>query len=214
MKLLSESQNNFKSASMKGMGGFPEDWYLVNAKPSNWYELVQNKSNLIQIELSSFNDISLYWNINDSSQILLNPKTILDKIYADVVLVDFIRPWLNFEIFQLNWKITGIKKGYYSTGNLSDNNDGILPLITKSMLVGTNISIEGKFAAEDINILSAQKTNENLSLGPFSIKADSLIAKNEGNNASISSNTTQIIGYISQLIPLCPKQEDQISQTL
>ncbi len=203
INLLANAQEDFKNSKMSGMGGVPEDWYPVYARPFNWYELILDKNNLTRIEVNSFNEQDpFFWSTDSSAQISLNPKTVLDKIYIDVLVVNFIRPWLNFEVFQSDWKIKGLRKGYYSNGSLRENS-GIFPLVTKSMLVGTNASIEGKFASEDMNILSSQKAN-NLSFGPVSLNGGTI--NKEENKTFVSSTVTQVVGYISQLIPLCPQE--------
>jgi hypothetical protein len=206
MNVLEQAKNNFKTSAMKGMGGVPEDWYLVNTRPVNWYDLIKDKSSLIRIEIDISNqEYPLFWNIDNSRQVRLDPSTALKKVYADVLVVNFLRSWLNFEVFQLNWEIKGVDQGYYSSGNLEEN-EGVFPLLTQSMLVGSLVTIEGEFGPRDLDFLSDQKTTRKLSLGPFSLEAENNKPeiRLEKNLASVSSSVTQIIGYISRLVPRCP----------
>ena len=49
--LLSQAKDAFRLSGMGGMGGFLEDWYQVNVKPSNWYDLMLDSGNLTRIEI-------------------------------------------------------------------------------------------------------------------------------------------------------------------
>lgn len=206
--LLAQAKDSFRLSKMCGMGGVPEDWYLVNAKPSNWYDLVADKKNLTSIEIApSGSGTPFDWNMEGERQVALDAESFLNKIHIDVLNVEFVRPWLCRELLKAEWGIRGIKRGYFSTGNTNDN-DGILPLITQSMLVGTNLSIEGNFSEKDRNILADSHTKK-LSVGPFALKTDSVPVQIEPvrDQLHISAKTVQIVGYISHDVPLCPQTD-------
>jgi hypothetical protein len=224
--LLNEAQLKYNTSKMVGMGGFIDDWFPVYAIPSNWFDIVGDEKNLMRMEIDmingdTYNDDFLIVNGGKAislniiskgkgqSQINLNPNTTIKKIFVDVLRVDFIRPWLNFEILNLrNWKIDGLEREYYSNGNLDENN-GIFPLVTKSMLIGAKISFEGDFDPHDINLLSKQTAKRNnLSIGPFLLNTSEqcLDINNTKQNTIITSSIKQIIGYISQLIPESPPE--------
>lgn len=204
--LLKRAQDIFMNARMAGMGGIPEDWYLVNATPANWYELVQDPANLIRIQIDTPDkDSDFYWNINSSTRVMSDIGSSLEKVYMDVLKVEFSRPWLLTDIFDANWKIQGLDRGYFSSG--SDRyNEGVFPLITQSMLVGTNLTIKGNFSEKEMDLISDNSINE-LSIGPFVIRTNENSAgiAREDSQLRISSKTTQVLGYVSQLIPLCPR---------
>ena len=186
-------------------GGVPENWYLVNAIPSNWYDLVQDKNNLTRIEFDAQNvSDSSGWNVNHSDLVTLDKESSLDKISLDVLNVEFVRPWLNMDLLDLPWKINGLKQGFFSAGDKESNN-GAFPLITRSMLIGTNLSLEGRFTSRDMNLLSA--ADENLSIGPFAVKTAQNPAeiKQEKDKILVTSNTTQVVGFTSWHVPLCPQ---------
>lgn len=222
--LLTEARNNFVASKLSGMGGVPDDWYPVYTTPSNWYEIVSDDSNLIEMEIDAIDgdtgeneflaingNEGFTWKINDQNkdtdQVELHSKTTIKKIILHVLRVDFIRPWLDFELLNTkNWEISGLEKGYFSNGQL-DNNDGIFPLIAKSMLIGSKVSIEGDFDQIDIDVLSTNELNKNdLSIGPFLLNTNSqsVNINKKGENTLVTSNVKQIIGYISQLIPPSP----------
>lgn len=225
--LLSASKNDFENFRLSGMGGIPDDWRPVYARPFNWYDIVQDEANLIPLELditapdvnsSDFltvdsSEEALAWKVSDSNtakpvQLSMHPESQIKKITVNVLRVDFIRPWINYEILNLrNWRIDGIDKGYYSSGDLGDN-DGIFPLITTSMLIGSGIFIEGRFTADDISVLAQSKSaNNNLSIGSFLINSNEQpveITRTATGDIQLISNIRQIVGYISNLVPLSP----------
>jgi hypothetical protein len=150
----------------------------------------------------------LIWKVNNQQiEVNINPDTTLKKIYLRLLKVDFIRPWFEFELFNLNnWKIDGLSQGYYSNGNLSLNN-GVFPLIIQSMLIGSQISVEGEFSENEINKLQKH------TLAGSTISVGSFILNNKGNIAildlkdgqiTMTSNIKQIVGYLSRLVPLSP----------
>lgn len=223
-QLINNAKEKFNASSMSGMGGIPGNWYPVSANPFNWYDIILDDSNLIQMELDLQSDASnnnsfivinksapLTYTFtnqkNETSQFNLNSNTTIKKIYLSVLRVDFIRPWLDFEILnQQNWKIEGLNKYYFSNGNL-DSNKGIFPLLTQSILIGTKVSLEGDFSQKDISeITNHQKIGNSVSLGPFLLNSnnENVIIEQKQENTIISSNIKQVVGYLSRLIPMSP----------
>lgn len=204
--LLTQAKDSFRLSRMYGMGGVPEDWYQVNAQPSNWYDLVLDSDNLTRIEIDPHNlEVTLRWDMDDNREQSLGSGSSIKRICMDVLNVEFVRPWLRRELFEAGWGIPGIDRGYFSTGNMNCN-DGILPLIPQSMLVGTNLSIEGDFSENDLAVL-ADRSIGKLSIGPFAVSTcDTPVEVNgEQMQLKISSKTTQVVGYISYGVPLCPQ---------
>lgn len=223
-RLLEKSKEKFKSSSLSGMGGIPDNWYPVYANPSNWYDIIQDESKLIKIVLdlqSGESDMSNFIVMNDNTPLTwkvinrkneirtlnMSPDSQIKKIHLKVLKIDFMRPWFNFEVLdQQNWEIKGLKKGYYSNGNLYENK-GIFPLLTQSVLIGTEVSLKVDFSQRDINkILENIELGENLSIGPFLMNSDGkefTIDQGKG-EMMMSSNIKQIIGYLSRLVPISP----------
>lgn len=205
--LLAQAGETFRLSKMCGMGGIPEDWYQVNAKPSNWYDLVLDPKNLTHIEIDPSNmEFVLCWDMNEDKQLLLDSDSSISRICMDVLNVEFVRPWLRCELLEAEWRIPGIKRGYFSTGNMNYN-DGVLPLIPQSMLVGSNLSIEGNFSEKDLAILTDQSIGK-LSIGPFAVTSGNdrvKIEQEEQMRLQVSSRITQVLGYISYGVPLCPQ---------
>ncbi|MFI8379185.1 hypothetical protein [Leeuwenhoekiella sp. NPDC079379] len=221
--LLSKAQQNCDTSKLVDMGGGLSGWLPVYTKPSNWYTLLDDEANLIDMEIDMVNGdtsnsdflivrgdkaISLDIIKQDSTQkITFHKETQIKKINLKVLCVEFIRPWLDFELFSLkNWKIEGLNSGYYSTGTLT-NNQGIFPLVTQSMLIGTKINLEGTFNKNDLELIKSQITKKNhFSIGPFFLNTNNQKATiNEvGYTTQIKSSLTQVIGYISNVVPTAP----------
>lgn len=204
--LLTQAKDSFRLSKMYGMGGIPEDWYQVNAKPSNWYDLALDSNNLTHIEIDPRNmEVALYWDMDENNRQSLDSDSSIKKICMDVLNVEFVRPWLCRELFEAEWRIPGLKQGYFSTGNMNYN-DGVLPLIPHSMLVGTKLSVEGDFSKKDLAILTDRSIGK-LSIGPFAVSTcDIPVEINQGQTQlQISSKTTQVVGYVSYGVPLCPQ---------
>ncbi|MTI33589.1 hypothetical protein [Xanthovirga aplysinae] len=222
--LLTEAHEKMTTSKMSGMGGIPDDWYPVYAKPSNWYEIIENEENLIEIEIDLHNgdyenndfttiegneELSLTVTGPDkkSKKIDIQTETVIKKIILKVICVDFIRPWINFEILNLqNWTVEGLEKHYYSNGKLK-NNKGIFPLLKKSMLIGTKVTVEGDFEKKDLKTISEQDIANNIiSLGPFllSTKNESIKMVETEQSTLLSSSVHQIIGYFSEQVPKSP----------
>lgn len=221
--LLSQAQNTFDTSKLSGMGGIPESWYPVYAKPSDWYTLIEDENNLIDLEIDmsqkeSENDGFITLNNNDSfswksvdtnnkvtEDQALHTSTSIGLIKLKVLRVDFVRPWIDFEIFnQKTWKINGLQKDYFSNGTTEGNN-GVFPLITSSMLIGTKVEIEGDFEPSDLDMIQATK-GESLSMGPFLLNSGAMTAEvaKKNQKTTITSHVEQIVGYLSKIIPEAP----------
>jgi hypothetical protein len=222
--LLNKAREKFNNSALSGMGGIPENWYPVYANPSNWYDIVQDDSQLIKLELDLQSDETdsssiivindsdkLKWKAtnsnNETSHLNIDSDKKIKKIYLSVLRVDFIRPWFGFEILDLqNWEIEGLNQCYYSNGKL-DQNKGIFPLLTQSILIGTKVSMESAFSPKDISLLTNHnKSGNEISFGPFLFNTPDQnvnINQTEG-KTTISSNIKQVVGYLSHLIPVSP----------
>jgi hypothetical protein len=222
--LIREAQINFRLSKLSGMGGIPDEWYPVYTAPSDWYDIVQDESNLVNMEIDMIKgdvkenefitlngNSGLSWGVSTpkkkKSIFALNKRTKIRKIGLKILRVDFIRPWFDFELLGLkHWEISGLNKEYFSNGKL-ENNTGIFPLITQSMLIGSKVSIEGDFHQKDMDIMSEHKRNSNdLSFGPFLLNTGNqpVDVKENKDHTLVTSDIKQIVGYISQLIPAAP----------
>lgn len=222
--LLDNAQSSYNLSKLSGFGGIPEEWFNIVAKPSNWSALLDNDSNLLEVEIDLINgditsndflilsgDSNLIWMISDKEKICnevpLSNKSKITKIYLSLLKVDIYRPWLNFEILSSQyWKVEGLDRGYFSNGSLYGNT-GNLPLIPQSILFGSKIRIEGNFDSDDIDVITNCKVGNIISLGAFALNnsLETPHIEKVGNSSMIlSSNVKQILGYVSRLVPECP----------
>lgn len=227
--LIEELRTTFKLAKLSGFGGIPEDWYNVVASPSQWCQLLEEESQLIPLEIdltggaTEQNDFLVlngttgnnwkFSSVATKEETALQASSQITKIKMNVLRVDFYRPWFSYELFSQSWKILGLDKGYYSTGTLTNNN-GVLPLIPQSFLVGKAITIEGNLSATDQAIVAqAQQNKTALSLGNFSLQEPQapLQMRTENGKTTLSSTSSQIVGYISRLVPTAPAQAALVS---
>jgi hypothetical protein len=220
-KVINKAKEKFTLAAMASMAGFPDNWYPVYTNPFNWYDVIMDDSNLIKMELdinsgetdnNNFivldKNTPVIWKVNNQeNELNLKPKKTIKKIYLSLLRVDIIRSWFEFELLNLqNWKIDGLKQGYYSNGNL-DLNSGIFPLITQSMLIGTQISVEGDFSENDIReIKDCTDAGKDISVGSFLLNTNgqNAVFNSKEGNTTMTSNIMQIVGYLSRLVPMAP----------
>lgn len=147
-------------------------------------------------------------------------ETNVSGIQMDIAAVRIERAWLNETLFTLDgWKIPGQKKGHISDGTFiteegKKHNEGIMPLIPKYMLVARNVTLTGNFSKELQDQMNSEtKADTSIGVGPFKVKGHVESGKHEENveancdQASITIATPQIIGYISSIVKVSPKNE-------
>ena len=108
------------------------------------------------------------------------------------------RPWLDPSLFtSQQWLLPswcGI--GVVATGNLTDPNPGVMPMVITGLLLSRNLSIKGQWAAGNDSSPAA--------LGPFNLaKAQSTSTQANG-LMSINCAGPQIIGYFCTVLPKTP----------
>lgn len=147
-------------------------------------------------------------------------ETNISGIQLDIAAVRIERSWLNETLFALDgWKIAGHGKGHISDGTFvteegKKHNEGIMPLIPKYMLIARNITLTGEFS-KDIQDRMSKETTANTSIGVGPFKAKGHVESNEKeenveancDKSSITIVTPQVIGYISSIVKMSPKNE-------
>ncbi|MCL2412551.1 MAG: hypothetical protein FWC98_00225 [Bacteroidales bacterium] len=211
--VLSEAQKKFRLSEMRSRVGYPDDWHLVETKPYNWYDLLSDK-HMITLDIDLQNNAcegkgtnfltidgmqSLGWKVLDKkgkwTSKPIQRRTKIKKLQVKVLKVDFKRSWFINEIFEREWKVRGLKKGYYSSGDLKENK-GTLPLIIDSMLVSTEAIIRGEIDKKDEEIFEEFSS---VALGGFVLSRDE-----KSPQMPSSPQTAFVVGYISRLVPLAP----------
>lgn len=220
-KILNRAKSRVEGIKKAGLDGSTIDWLPVYTSPDNWCKNLKNGTNLNTIEIDfskeniESNDFitlgrdSFGWHSsqNDKLKISLDDNTKVLKITLTVCVVKFIRKWFDLTIFKRkDWKLSGFDPGYYSNGKIRDN-DGTFPLLPTHMLVGNKIKVKGEFHKNDLKELNNRlKNSDSVALGPFLLKSgkNKPVVKSIGKETTITSNSIQVVGYISQLVPFAP----------
>ena len=225
--LFSQAQEDFKLAELQEFSSISDSWRPVYPNPWNWTKIIAEGRGLEKITLDLSNpenltdgfnliagDESLSWNTeNENSEIereALADDSQIREIEMKIMRVDFRRGWLDPQLFRLGgWKIDGVSKGFFSSGDLREN-QGVLPLLPNSMLVGTHVQVKGRIGSRDERLLRRRaRGNRTFSIGPFVLGSQARppqIRKARGETI-IESNNAHIIGMVSSLVPMSPKEE-------
>jgi hypothetical protein len=115
-------------------------------------------------------------------------------------LVSLQRPWFDQQLIDEAkiWFALAQKKGYYSTGMNDSSNTGILCAVPKAMIVIKNLNISAQWSAEDKNAATTA-----YGLGSFNITQSSFA------NNTLSAPGIQIIGWICEVLPALPLNDDE-----
>lgn len=210
--LLNKTQDTFENYKLSNLAGIPDPWLPVGAWPPTWYDLIDDAP-LLRLDLDGqalstdeFNIIGkedqLVWKTQGGSEEIGGR---VQRISLKILKVNLLREWLDFQIFSMaDWRMAH-REGYYSSGNLN-NNDGIFPLLPTTIIVGTEVTVEGDWMVADRKIIeSHRQLGVPLGLGPFPLnvgKSNALIIDSAG---TITSKVAHIVGYISALVPFAPK---------
>lgn len=210
--VINNSRKIFEATFFSNMDGTPGEWRPIYAVPDDWHSADDNRFKSLTIDLrnmdpsTSFEVISgnekLNWILDGNTEKSLDPNTQIASIEMKYMLVGLHRPWFNPLLFQTRgWYISGENAGFCSSGSMKSN-DGVLPIIPASILIGKQTVINASWNKEDQSIIdSYQASGKPMHLGPF------LVSTSE-------SNILQIIGWISELIPFSPKNNKQLPRSI
>lgn len=137
----------------------------------------------------------------------MDPATKLKSIHFQAIRVNLVRPWLMFQVFKMGgWYLKEQPPRLYSSGR-SDENSGIMPLLTVGLVVAVDIEVTGHWRGRDLTVTQQVRTGSDaVSFGPFALKGGvgaGFTAAIRG--ATVSSDAFQVVGWISSLVPLTPK---------
>jgi hypothetical protein len=228
--VLESAAERFRSSFFIGETPYPSRWRPVYATPSDWYDVEQSGRFIdVDLDLSSAETAhhpytvpgagrtgeQLSWRIGadeaSAVSVPLGTGTRLQSLHLKYLEVHLTREWLNPAVFSMDgWFLKGQPAGWCSTGK-SDVNDGVLPLLTSSMLIGMDTSVTADWSEADRNLLAG--ANRYLALGPFVLQTG---ARPVHYGASLDSRsavmiaapkTLFVVGWLSALVPLSPRRE-------
>jgi hypothetical protein len=210
-RLKAEAQQKFEGSVFVNMGGIPGNWRPTYAVPDDWYDTSQiDRYKDLEFDLSdegerdgpftligSERPMQLSLGEDRGSSASLDPGTRIRSVKMKYLLVQFRRPWLNTLLFESEgWYLSGQPQGWCSSGK-TDENSGVLPLLSTGMLLARDISIDAEWSARDQAFLDSARSSEKpVFLGPLSLTPPR------------SSSSLQIIGWISSLVPYSPRASD------
>ena len=209
--VLASALQTYDSAEFANMDGTPGSWHPVYATPVDWYDTSDpGRFSEITIDLtgddgndgpyqvlksSGNNILSTFIKSGNGSSVSIDKGTSLKSVKFKYLEVRLNRPWLTFEIFNLDgWFIKGQKAGFFSSGSTS-NNQGVIPLITTSMLVAIDVDFAAEWSVKDQQMLDDEKQKgEQIAIGPFVLYSNSDLP-----------TELHVIGWVSQVVPLAPQ---------
>lgn len=138
------------------------------------------------------------------------------EISAKLTLVRIMRPWLNTVLFDTKgWWLKNQDANCVSNGKLTDNSNGMLPLIPTAFVVMSNVTIKADFSAQDqSHIENATSANLSVGWGPFSISGNySHSESHDRFNATYDAGTLkipgmQVVAWVHQITPASPLMKD------
>ncbi|MDP3085894.1 MAG: hypothetical protein Q8N44_19680, partial [Rubrivivax sp.] len=81
-------------------------------------------------------------------------------VHLKYLMISLARPWYNAMLFQTaGWGLSGQPPGFCSSGCV-DSNNGVLPMVPTGLLLGTNVQIDGEWAAADRPLLAAARAGD------------------------------------------------------
>ncbi len=251
-QIISSAQEAFSHSKLSNLSGIPGTWHPDYATPEDWWDTNQiNRFRTINIDLENLGSEDspytilnggqggdeLSWRIgnlqNSSSEVKTVARNTKLKSLSFKCLEVIIRrtAWLDYQVFQTQgWYLQGQLRGFCSTGT-TNNNTGVIPLLTTSFIVAIDVEIAADWAATDRQILDmAVRGDRLISFGSFALSSgrlsissppivEPLLPNTSGsryhpsfkanlkNVNTITSPAWQIVAWISNLVPLSPQSE-------
>ena len=201
-EIIAGAEQRYAQAAMADLVGTGGSWYPAFAQPEDWYDM-SRLDRFVDIDIDLLGqggadnaftvlggtDAVLLSTGDGQAMQPLSPATKLTGITMKYMSVQIQRPWLSFALFRAQgWRLGTEPPGFCSTGDPLDN-DGILPLIPMQMLLGADVRVDARFAAEDqAAIKTATDAGKTVYVGPFGLNAPAL----------------HVIGFVSALVPRSP----------
>jgi len=133
-------------------------------------------------------------------------------------IVTIRRPWLKGLLFGLPGWQTDVapKKGGFSSGTRQNQKNAKFPLLPQAFLVIKNLSIAANFSKGEVDYANSQMSaSASVGWGPFSVSGHYSHSSSDQHlmghvsTGGISVPFPQIIGWVNQIVPLCPPQDER-----
>jgi hypothetical protein len=135
------------------------------------------------------------------------------RISFQYSLVTIRRPWMTFNLLATqSWSLGNLfKKGTVSKGTKGADNQGAMPLLPTSFVVVKDVVISASWSKADWDLITSKTSGGGgFAIGPFSIGGSYAHSSSKETFTSamaggkITVPGTQIIGFISQVVPFTP----------
>ena len=135
------------------------------------------------------------------------------RISFAYTLVTIRRPWLTFNLLGTKgWNLGNLyAKGKVSNGSKVNQGASAMPLLPTSFVVVKDVVISANWSKADLDLIKSKTSGGGgFSIGPFSIGGSYAHSHSKETFSSAITGGTirvpgvQIIGVISQVVPLCP----------
>ncbi|MVM29458.1 hypothetical protein GO755_05400 [Spirosoma sp. HMF4905] len=137
--------------------------------------------------------------VNNQSQPVISSSGF--ELSFSYCMVTLQRPWMLPQVFNLSnlWYSLAAKAGFYSTGEMSNNN-GVMRALPKAMIVIKDLKIKAsKWSEEDKRIAQSA-----FGFGSFNLSSSSFDATTN----SLTAPGIQILGWICEVLPRLPFNDD------
>jgi hypothetical protein len=219
--VISDARQAFEKAAISSMDGSGISWHPCYADPDNWYS---SDATLLDLDIDFTNEETMkdkgFAFIGGGSEAVptsLNVQTAAAKNFYTIgnkhikikyQIVHIQRPWLDTQRFSLsNWSVPGFPVAYYSSGSL-EGNMGKMALIPTAFILIHQVVMSGEMKDEEQCALEEGiNASANVSLGPIQISSgsDSSSLKTTVKDGVVEVNGHQILGWISEFVPLSPQ---------
>ncbi|MEU6821052.1 hypothetical protein ABZ921_10510 [Streptomyces atriruber] len=208
-------------------------WHLCEAFPGNWFA-ESGAANFTALTLTSnrlrINEESRFarygaggginlglWRVGaagstERTQYSLHTETSNMNISFRFGRIEIRRRWLDSSLTSLRgWSTAGRRPGDYSTGEISDKNEGIFSLLPTAFIVARDIKISADWGTTDLQrATQATSIRSSVGIGPFSLSGSYQNSSSTRRFASSFDGTTltvpgmQIVAWLSSLVPYSP----------
>jgi hypothetical protein len=222
-QVLASARQQFALVTFPSLDGTPgSPWRPVYADPSDWYAADASRFQPITIANQPVSPSAGYsggnvstapefaWRVLDDKGEAqpLDPDTQILSASFRYLEVTITRPWFDFTVFRMGgWVLQGEPAGLYSTGD-TESNDGLLPLIPVTMILGINAQVTARLGAADRSLIQAAASRgAGVALGPFPVSPASADDTTTGGSESTLTSTLPFIAaWVSTLVPLAPAE--------
>jgi hypothetical protein len=115
-------------------------------------------------------------------------------------MVTLQRPWMLPQVFNLSniWYSLSEKAGFYSNGELSNTNKGVMRALPKAMIAIKDLTIRASQWSDDDKRAAASA----IGFGAFNVTGSTFTSN------TLSAPGIQIIGWVCEVLPKLPLNDD------